>query len=241
MRIPRIYQAMTFTKNSIICLEEMSAHYVTHVLRLSSGAPVILFNGDGNEYHGRLVFRNKHQIEVNITEIHTINRESPTHVHLGQVISKSEAMDFTLQKTTELGVSEITPLYAQHTQFKQDPRRLEQKMRHWRKIIISACEQCGRNTLPRLHPPQALSTWITTRHETTKLFADLETSNRLTPGARTNAIAVLIGAEGGYTSDEIALIHAQAFIPISLGPRILRTETAGMAIIAILQQHGTIE
>jgi len=235
MRIPRIFQPFHLQENSRLMLSEETSHYLTTVLRLNSGSSIILFNGDGNEYPSIIHFSKKKIVEASIQECISKNFESPLYTHLGQVISKGTHMDFTIQKSVELGVNEITPLYSSRGDVYLNKEREERKQAHWQKIIIHACEQCGRTSIPKLAKPTPLLAWVQERLENTKLVLEPLGKFNLKTIACNQTIALLIGAEGGFSTEEVAFITQQGFISIQLGPRILRTETASLVALSALQ------
>lgn len=163
-------------------------------------------------------------------------RESEVRIRLLQGISRSDHMDFTLQKTVELGVHEIYPLVTRRSPLKLDAKRMEKKMRHWKHIVVASCEQCGRTRIPKLYPPTTLSKYFfdTPRHFGIILDPRSNTGLSILP-TDLEAIDILVGAEGGLAKEEIALATENGFQTVCLGPRILRTETAAMAALAALQ------
>jgi 16S rRNA (uracil1498-N3)-methyltransferase len=195
-------------------------------------SPLVVFNGRGGEYTAKISYIAKHEVKIIIENYSDIDRESQLHLHLGQAISHNEKMRYTLQKAVELGVSEITPLY---TAFSE--KNVEKKQKHWRAIIISAAEQSGRTRIPKLHSPVSLATWLTLSRNSLNIVADPRASKTInTLPSLVNSVTVLSGAEGGFHEDEITLAKQNHFEAIQMGPRILRTETAAVASLAILQE-----
>lgn len=221
-----------------ICLDGKKAHHILNVLRCKTGQPLVLFNGKNKEYHAVINRIDKKNIWIDLISEAVIQRESPLHIHLIQGVSKGDRMDWVIQKATELGVSRITPIYTQHCaiSFKKD--HLQKKEEHWNNIIISACEQCGRNTLPALDSIQSFSETIHDAFEGARWILDPHDSHSSTlysENLNPKKIQLLIGAEGGFSSFEVSQAHQAGFTSLKLGPRILRTETAAIAAIAILQ------
>lgn len=236
MRIPRIYLPQSLSAGNDVELDSNALRHVVQVLRLKAGHPLILFNGEGGEYTAELTRVEKRRATAHITEFQDINRESNLYTHLGLGISKGERMDFALQKAVELGVNEITPLFTEHCVVQLDDKRALKKQEHWQAVIISACEQSGRNTLPILNAPQSIKHWINILSSTTKLILDPVASTTLAtvkPG--TAGVILAIGPEGGFSQTEIDLAQENDFIGITLGPRVLRTESAAIASLTAIQ------
>lgn len=174
---------------------------------------------------------------VNITEAIKKQRESPFNIHLGQSLSRSEKMDWAIQKSVELGVNEISPLFSDHCARKLDTTQSNKRNDHWQNIIISACEQSGRSTLPILNPLLSIDDWLNETKSDHKLFFHPDAKFHLAELPHMDNAMLLIGPEGGLSTRETQLALSQGFKAISLGPRILRTETAALAAIAILQNR----
>jgi 16S rRNA (uracil1498-N3)-methyltransferase len=207
------------------------------VLRLEAGAPVTLFDGRGGEYAGTLE-RDGKKVWARVGAHDRVERESPLDITLLQGVARGERMDLIVQKATELGVTRIVPVLAERTLVKVDAKQRERKLEHWRSIAISACEQCGRNRVPEVSAPAVLGDALAalpTGGLRCLLAADAGTS--LAEAARGNptAIALLIGPEGGLADQERRFAATQGFGAYRMGPRILRTETAGLAALATLQ------
>ncbi|NNM60422.1 MAG: 16S rRNA (uracil(1498)-N(3))-methyltransferase [Legionellales bacterium] len=237
MRISRIYTPSPLNEGSTIALHDNAAHYVSRVLRLPVGAVLRLFNGEGGEFTAQIAAISKREVNVYIEQYHAVDIGSALFIHLGQVISRGERMDITIQKATELGVSAITPLLSDYCNVKLEPTRLEKKMQHWQSIIISACEQSGRTQLPVLYPPVPLNTWLSSVEARCRLILEpsAEDSLKNIGYCKEMDFALLIGGEGGLSDAELALVARYEFIGIKLGSRILRTETAALAAISALQ------
>jgi 16S rRNA (uracil1498-N3)-methyltransferase len=236
MRIPRIYLPQSLSAGNDVELDSNALRHVVQVLRLKAGHPLILFNGEGGEYTAELTRVEKRRATAHITEFQDINRESNLYTHLGLGISKGERMDFALQKSVELGVNEITPLFTEHCVVQLGDKRALKKQAHWQAVIISACEQSGRNTLPIVNAPQSIKHWINISSSTTKLILDPVASTTLAtvkPGAA--GVILAIGPEGGFSQTEIELAQENDFIGITLGPRVLRTESAAIASLTAIQ------
>ncbi len=235
MRIPRLFQKQTLSIHDYVELDTATSHRLTTVLRLTVGAQLILFNGDGYEYRSVIKTQKKHNLGVTILEKHPKNIESPLVIHLGQVISKGEKMDFVIQKATELGVHTITPLFSERSVIHLKSERLEKKFEHYQKIAIHAAEQCGRTTVPRIEKSLPCAEWIFSRQEAARLILDPSATHTLSTLTLKSPIALLIGPEGGLTDTEVTYALQHGFTALRLGPRILRTETAALTAIAALQ------
>lgn len=212
-----------------------AAHYVQQVLRLRTGAPVVLFNGQGGEYRGVLLQNNKALI-VLIEEFIDHAVESNVRIHLGQGISRGEKMDYVVQKVVELGVSEITPLFTERCGVKLVEDRAQKRHDHWQKIIHSACEQSGRNTIPRINPPLDLADWLLSRTEEFRFICHPSlTEDNENVLIKPQEIVLLVGPEGGFSDAEVKSATDHEFKSFPLGPRILRTETAAVAALTKVQ------
>ena len=235
MRIPRIYQPVALRSGARLQLDEAASHHLLRVLRLKAGDHLTLFDGQGREHEAILLAGRGKRAEVALGAPLDRNVESPLAVTLAQGISRGERMDYTLQKAVELGVARIVPLFTARCNVKLTAERLEKRLAHWRGVIAHACEQCGRSCLPTLASPQALDQWQAPE-AALKLVLDGGAAaglGRLTPPG--GAVVLAIGPEGGLTAAEIRRLQARGFQALRLGPRILRTETAGIAALAALQ------
>lgn len=236
MRITRIHTTQRLHGNTVIKLEPEPSHHLARVLRLSVGDAVTLFDGYGGEYPGEISAIDKKHVSVNTGAHVPRDNESPLHIHLGVAVSRGERMDWIVQKSTELGVAAITPLSTEHTGVRLTGERAQKKIQHWRQIAISACEQCDRNRPPEIHALQPLEQWLAATPTAERKFvlhhrADAIDVTREAPAR----VALLIGPEGGLSASEIALAEQAGYVSLQLGPRVLRTETAPLAAIAILQ------
>lgn len=235
MPIPRIFVDAELESKQDIILGLNASNHLLQVLRLKIGDSLILFNNSPVEFHAIITAINKNRAAITINEFIQCNRESPLQIHLGQGISRGEKMDFTVQKAVELGVNIITPLFTEHCNVKLKSERLENRMRHWQGVAISASEQSGRCFVPNILLPQNLEDWLN-KTAGLCLVLDPYASDKLNDiKEKPECVTLLVGSEGGLSSEEIILAKRKNFLPISLGPRILRTETAGLAAISVLQ------
>ncbi|MCI1007995.1 MAG: 16S rRNA (uracil(1498)-N(3))-methyltransferase [Pseudomonas sp. PGPPP4] len=216
-------------------LPEAQAHYLGRVLRLAPGDAVQLFDGSGREYLGQVAEVGKKTLSVELTEELPGQPDSPLRIHLGQGLSRGERMDWAIQKATELGVAEITPLVSERCEVRLKDERADKRLQHWRQVAISACEQCGRSTVPLIHPPQLLADWQATLDADLKLVLH-PVAEPLESHARPTRLALLIGPEGGLSEAEVTAARAAGFQPARLGPRVLRTETAPVVALSVAQQ-----
>lgn len=242
MRIPRIYHPDPLIVDNEIQLTADATNHLVNVLRLKPGHPLVLFHGDDNEYSAELIMAEKRKAIALVDAKLSISVESSLKIHLGQGVSRGDRMDLVMQKAVELGVTDITPLITERCGVKLNKERWEKKTAQWQKIITGACEQCGRNRIPLLHPPTELADWISesTNQLRLTLHPKAEKSIRhlrvLPAGVR-----LLIGPEGGFSDQEVYLTEETGFQTIQLGPRVLRTETAALAAISALQAlHGDL-
>lgn len=238
MRIPRIYVDQELRAGREVRLPDQAGEHVARVLRLERGAPLILFNGDGREFESSLASLAKHAVTAEIGHGREVVRESSLPLTLAQAIARGEKMDWILQKATELGVARIVPIVTERTEVKLDAERAERRMAHWRSVIAGACEQSARNRLPQLDAPLTLDRWLATLGDSSALRLALlpegDATLRQFPQMDNGAI-LAVGPEGGFTANDVALLTQAGFHGLRLGPRILRTETAGLAALAALQ------
>ncbi|MGR5294080.1 16S rRNA (uracil(1498)-N(3))-methyltransferase [Vibrio mediterranei] len=236
MRIPRIYHPEPIHALGALALSEDAAGHVGRVLRMKEGQEVLLFDGTGHEFPATITQIGKKNVDVDILEKVSASIESPLGLHLGQVISRGDKMEFTIQKSVELGVNTITPLISERCGVKLDAKRFEKKLQQWQKIAISACEQCGRNTIPEIRPIMSLEQWCAEPSEALKLnlHPRAKYSVNTLPEPVTK-VRLLIGPEGGLSAQEIEMTEQYQFEETLLGPRVLRTETAALTAITALQ------
>lgn len=242
MRIPRIYIDAPLQSGVDVQLPGQAGEHLNRVLRLAVGAPLQLFNGDGCEYPASLKSISKREVWARVDgEGIAQERESPLQLTLAQGIARGDKMDFILQKATELGVQRIVPLLTERTEVKLVGERSERRMAHWRAVISSACEQSGRTRLPELSAPMTLVGWAAALDDGSGMRLSLDPRATNTPRslATLSAATLVIGPEGGLSAKDLAVVELAGFRGMRLGPRILRTETAGLAAIAALQAvHG---
>lgn len=239
MRLTRCHVDAGLAVGTSIALPDASANHLARVLRLREGDGCVLFNGDGRDYDARIAAISKRGVLADVVGARDVDNESPLRVSLLQGIARGEKMDLILQKATELGVASVIPVMAERTEVKLDAERTEKRMAHWRSVIASACEQSGRARLPSLAVPTALGDAAkAVDHGATKLTLDPTGDVSLaTVKIDAAAVVVAIGPEGGWSPRDRDTLSAAGFIGLRLGPRVLRTETAGLAAIAALQSR----
>ncbi len=236
MRISRFYVDTPLITDHVIELPPDVAHYMANVLRLRVGQPLVLFNGDGNDYPSEIVDIHKRKASVIVNSQIQISHESPLYTHLGQGVSKGDRMDYALQKSVELGVSEITPIITENCNVKLDQSRWLKKHAAWHKLLISACEQSQRNVVPKLNMPITLAQWLGETTDLDKIILSPEASRYAAALSKPQkGFRLLIGPEGGLSEKEVYTASELGYIAINMGPRILRTETAAVSCLAILQ------
>lgn len=235
MRIPRIHTHQAITPNALLELPEAQSHYLGKVLRMQAGRELVLFNGEGGEFAAQITEVHKKSVIVQVGDFTADNRESPLQLELAIGVSRGERMDWVLQKATELGVTKITPLMTERTEVKLGGERADKKVDHWQQILVSTCEQCQRNLLPVLSEPMKLEDWLAQCDAQLKFVLHHRDSKGLPQEQKPTSVALLIGPEGGLSEEEIELARAQGFAPLTLGPRVLRTETAPLAAISLAQ------
>lgn len=241
MRIPRIYDPKLVPElGSNLTLDDFGANHVAKVLRLKPGALIRVFDGHGHEFEATLTAVSK-KTTVELTRELTRSVESPLKLELLQVVSRGDRMDFTIQKAVELGISRIVPLTSERCGVKLDPERAAKKIESFQKIAIAACEQCGRNVVPEVTPLQTLDAFLAAHPGNADGFINLtldpRAQSKLTDLPNSGHYRILIGPEGGFSAQEVAATEQAGFVGVSLGPRILRTETAALVTLSILGAH----
>lgn len=238
MNCPRLFVQKDLSTNNNIQIEGQQSHHVLNVLRQVKGDKLVLFNGQGGEYLVEIVQTGKGSLTALVLKHDVVERESMLPVFLGLSVIKRDKMDFAIQKATELGVNSIAPLISEFTNVKSQV--LDKRHHHWQGIIESACEQCGRNTLPQLYPVQAFVDWVNVIDAAVKVVCEPDSDRKASLSRKENlskpaSLALLIGPEGGFSAPESSAAVKTGFVSMGLGPRILRAETAVVSSVAILQ------
>ena len=233
MRLSRVYLPQKLSPGATVSLNRDSAHYLGRVLRLKPGDQVNLFNSEDGEFSGELIEIGKQQGLVHVT-VQVENEADPKlSIHLGLGLSRGERMDYAVQKSTELGVTSITPLVTDYCEVRLGKERQLNRQAHWQRVAISACEQCGRSKIPAVNLPQSLQHWLSNHPR--GILLDVHADSQLAGQQIEDSINVVVGPEGGFSERELAVAQDCAYRIIRLGPRILRTETAPVAILSLLQ------
>ena len=242
MRDIRIHAGLSLAIGTEWTLPAQAGEHVARVLRLAVGDPLILFNGDGCDYPAVIVALGKREVVVRVTARQPLANESPLALTLAQGVARGEKMDLIVQKATELGVARIVPLLTERSEVKLDATRAEKRLAHWRAVAASACEQSGRARLPEITPALSLSAWLDDlKRDAALRLALLPEATRTPRELRFGSAGglLVVGPEGGLGERDIHALGAAGFDGLRLGPRILRTETAGLAALAALQAcHG---
>ena len=251
--MPRFYCPQALHTGASIALPATAARHV-QVLRMQPGQTITLFNGAGGEFEAVIEHMGRQDVRVIVGAHQTVEREAFHQVHLAVVMPANDRMDWLVEKATELGVHRITPLMSQHSVLRLQSERAEKKLAHWQAVAISACEQCGRNTLPHIEPLQNLSTWLqgdwvvnlintkdvrsATQAAVLSLHPSTQSLSEWSTEHQSTSWLLLNGPEGGLTDEEDALARAKGFAAVKLGERVLRAETAALAALAYFNVRG---
>ena len=236
MRISRVYTDAQLEADSTLPLSAEVSHYLCHVLRLGVAGAVHLFNGRDGEFAGEIVHIKKHEVLVRLLSQIRSPGQSVLEINLGLGLSRGDRMDFAIQKSTELGVTQLTPIYTEHGEVRLTPARLQNKLRHWHKIAVSASEQSGRIDIPEVCMPASIADWYQSTGSGLNLLLEPGGQDKFPDSiGKSAAVNLLIGPEGGFSEAEINWAREHNFAVVGLGARKLRTETAPIAALSILQ------
>ncbi|MFK8028889.1 MAG: 16S rRNA (uracil(1498)-N(3))-methyltransferase [Gammaproteobacteria bacterium] len=235
----RVFCTTRLKENTPLTLDGQRAHYLGHVLRIRVDDTVVLFDGSGPEFTANVTSVSRKKVELTVGSAHTTNTDSPLKVVLIQSLLRGERMDFCVQKATELGVTTIAPVFTERTVFKIPKERAEKRRQHWQAIAVSACEQSGRTVIPDVLPPQNLMAAVTAAAPDSPVlvldpWADACPLPSVSPAPK-ERVAVCIGPEGGYSDHELESLRTAGAISVTCGPRVLRSETAGIVAVAACQ------
>jgi len=235
--VPRLFVETGLRPGANLDLPAPAAHHVARVLRLREGEAVTLFDGRGGEYDAKVYMPGRGQVVAKVGGKHEIERESPLAVTLVQAVSAGEKMDYTIQKAVELGVATIQPVLTANSVVRLAGERATKRLEHWQRIAVAACEQCGRNRVPEVRAPLPLERYRP-EAEATKLLLSPLAGKGLRELSKAPLI-LAVGPEAGFAEEEEAQLERAGFVPVRLGPRLLRTETAALAALAALNAlHG---
>jgi 16S rRNA (uracil1498-N3)-methyltransferase len=238
MRVNRVFSEVPVGGRVQLELTGTAANHIARVLRVRVGEPLILFDDAGGEYAAMVEAFTRDTVRVAVGDYLDVNRESPLHVTLAQGVSRGERMDVVVQKATELGVKRIVPVLAERTVVRLNDAQAANRLRHWRAIAIAACEQCGRNRLPQITAPMTLQEFLVSDYPAgLRLVLSPSGGLKARELPASPAATLLIGPEGGLSDTEVGASLAAQFTGLVLGPRILRTETAALAALAVIQQQ----
>ncbi|NVK39693.1 MAG: 16S rRNA (uracil(1498)-N(3))-methyltransferase [Oceanospirillaceae bacterium] len=234
MRIPRCYEPQPLQTGESLLLGDSNVQHLARTLRMRAGDAVQLFNGDGRDYAATLLEVDKRRVLARIDGAEDSHREPLLHVHIGQCLSRGERMDYAVQKATETGMSRMTPLFSERCEVKLNSERQDKRLRHWHQVAVSACEQSLRCSVPDIAAPEPLLDWVQNVEADLKLVLHHHSARPLGELPAPSSVALLIGPEGGLSEAEVEAATAAGFQPVCFGPRVLRTETAPVAALAIL-------
>jgi 16S rRNA (uracil1498-N3)-methyltransferase len=241
VRIHRLHTDRALAPGEPTGLDGRAAHYLGRVLRVAPGHHVVLFNGDGHDYACTVERVRKDAVELEVRSRLPAKPESPLRITVVQAVSRGERMDQALQKCTELGAAAFQPAWSERVEVRLKGEKLERRLQHWRGVVIAACEQCGRATVPELLTPLPLLDWARQAGDGRRLYLAPGAGRALAASEAMTAVELAVGPEGGFSETEQRLLESAGVPPVSLGPRVLRTETAGPAAVAILQAlHGDL-
>ena len=235
MRIHRLYSDQNLDPGSPARLDGRAAHYLGRVLRVAVGDNVVLFNGDGHDYACTVERVRKDAMDLEVRSRLPAKPESPLGLTVVQAVSRGERMDLTLQKCTELGVASFQPVWSERVEVRLRGEKLQRRLQHWQGVVVAACEQSGRAVVPEVRAPLALADWAALTPVGDRLLlapgADESLASRECPGE----VSLVVGPEGGFSDAEQSRLQSAGVHPVRLGPRVLRTETAAPAAVAVLQ------
>jgi 16S rRNA (uracil1498-N3)-methyltransferase len=235
VRLHRVHTDQALEPGCDLVVGEGRAHYLARVLRVRAGQSLVLFNGDGHDYVAEVADAGKKEIRLAVTSRLPAVRESPLKITVVQAVSRGERMDQTLQKCTELGAAAFQPVFSERVEVRLSPGKAEKRLEHWRAVVISACEQSGRAVVPPVLAPLTLADWLDREPDSRRLVLAPGAERPLSGLECTGPLSLAAGPEGGFSESELSLMRSREVLPVSMGPRILRTETAAAAAVAILQ------
>lgn len=235
MRIPRIYTPQVLNLGACIDLEPQASIHLSKVLRFSEGDAVIVFNGQGGQFQSNIVSISKKHVALELVEFQDISLESPLACHIAVCLSKGDKVDWIVQKATELGVLSITPMLSERCDIKLNAERFAKKQKQWQAIAVSACEQSGRNTVPEVKALTKLIDWFEV--DATKIICEPQADEKFSEfaGAQHQPLHFAFGPEGGFSEQELKQAEVKGATLLRFGPRVLRAETAPIAVLSAAQ------
>lgn len=243
MRLTRIYVAQPLREHTEYLLTGATGHYLSSVLRVRDGIPLVVFNGRGGQFEAQVRSARNSRVRIRTGNFEAVERESPLTIFFGHSICRGERSDYVMEKATELGVSRVDPLFTERTTVRLESHRAARRVAHWQAIAVKACEQCGRNRVPKVSPIKQIKDWLAEQPaNSTRLVFD-RNAHRCVHDiySLTDPVIVLVGPEGGLTSAELSFAERTGFAAVHLGPRIMRADTAAIAALAALQlQFGDL-
>ncbi|WP_166212836.1 16S rRNA (uracil(1498)-N(3))-methyltransferase [Cognatiluteimonas telluris] len=237
MRLTRVHVDLPLAVGAGFALPEAAASHLARVLRLQPGDACVLFNGDGHDYAATISAVGKREVRVRVDAAVAVGNESPLRITLVQGIARGEKMDWILQKATELGVGAVVPVSSERSEVRLDRERADKRLAHWRSVVVAACEQSGRASVPAVAPSQPLAEAMEGLDAQPRYLLDPQAARAIGALATTplTGCVLAVGPEGGWSPRDRGLLAQAGFEGLRLGPRVLRTETAGIAAIAVLQ------
>jgi len=236
MRTPRIYTSTSLAETALIELDTDSSHYISKVLRLREGDQLSVFNPDDGEYAAQIRTISRKTVQLQLSAAIACQSDPRLRIHIGLGMSRGERMDYAIQKATELGVSTISPLSTERCEVKLGEDRAEKRLAHWSGIARSASEQTGRCTIPLIERPIKIADWLSQTHCAASFVLDHRGNRGFpTPDSAPQSVTLLIGPEGGLSDQEIDLALESGFLQVRIGPRVLRTETAPVVALSLVQ------
>lgn len=236
VRTARLHVPGALATGTRIDLPAAAAAHIARVLRARSGDPLILFNGDGCEYHGKIDSVRGSRVSVTLAGQRAVDRESALRITLVQAVARGERMDFVIQKATELGVWRVVPVLSERSVVRLDAGQRMARVEHWHSVAAHACEQCGRNRLPLIDPPMDLREHLAARdHPDARFILDPEAGGTALQATLPGSVEITVGPEGGFSAGEMEAMHLAGLSSLRFGPRILRTETAALFALSWLQ------
>jgi len=236
MNLPRFYCREALSPGAHVELPEPVARHAVRVLRMPPGAPMVLFDGRGGQYLAHIERIERDRVYAELAGWQDVECESPLSITLVQALQAGDKMDFTIQKAVELGVRDIVPVESRRSVLRLAGERAAKRVAHWQGVVASACEQCGRNQVPLVAPVEKMENWLARpANGVLRLMLDPEAEESFASIRPEGAVQLLIGAEGGLDPQEMIAARQAGFLAVRMGPRVLRTETAGLAALAVMQ------